>query len=57
MCVETVQAGEKEVEQLSQALSDTRSEHKALQIRNTELIRAHNELALQLRRRVRVCAS
>lgn len=52
--MESAQAGEREVEQLSQALSDTRSEFKALQMRNTELLRAHNELALQMRKRVRI---
>lgn len=52
--MESAQAGEREVEQLSQALSDTRSEFKALQMRNTELLRAHNELALQIRKRVRI---
>ena len=52
MCVETAQAGEREMEQLAQALTATGSEFQALQIRNIELLRVHNELTVQFRRRV-----
>ena len=55
MCMETAQAGEQEVEELGEILSNTRSEYKALQMRNAELLRVHNELTQQLRRNVRYC--
>ena len=51
-CVETAQAGEREVERLTRTLGDTRSEYRTLQIKNTELVKAHNELSQKLRRKV-----
>ena len=52
--METAQTREQEVEELAHALTDTRSELKALQMRNTELLKLHNELAHRLRKKVKI---
>ena len=54
--VETARSGGQEVEELTQALSDTRVQCKALQLKNSELVRAHNELTQQLRKQVKKIA-
>ena len=51
-CVESARSGEQEVEELKQALSDARVQCKALELKNTDLLRAHSQLAQQLRKQV-----
>lgn len=56
MSMEAAHSRGQVVEELTQALSDTRCEYKALQIKNTQLLNANSELAQQLRLKVSIYA-
>ena len=52
-CMESARSGGQEVDELKQALSDARVQCKALELKNTELLRAHSQLAQRIKKQVR----
>ncbi|CAI8004578.1 Sodium channel and clathrin linker 1 [Geodia barretti] len=49
-CMESARSGGQEVDELKQALSDARVQCKALELKNTELLRAHSQLAQRIKK-------